>query len=160
MNRQRWFASSLLATGVVVLLAAILIGEHMGDRVMMQTTEAQNSQNGGLAPAPLVTPVAVPTTAPYGPDWKVTQAMAAAPDPHFPDPRVPPVPIPTLKPSPSPSPTPKWTPNPNIPIWDQTPPPAAGTGSPPASATPSASPSPVPAPTLETTVPLPGSTPF
>ncbi|HUN28521.1 MAG TPA: hypothetical protein VMV65_01830 [Alphaproteobacteria bacterium] len=105
----------ILAAGVIVLLAAILLGEHMGDRVM---TEAADS--GNLTQTPLVTPVPQPTDGPYGPDWKRSQTLAAAPDPHFPDPRVPPKPLPTPERSATPSPTPAWTPNPKLPIWDQT----------------------------------------
>jgi hypothetical protein len=119
MNPQNRFATAVLAAGVVVLLVAILVGEHMGDRVMTEAAE-----NGNLNTTPLITPVPDATSAPYGPDWKNTQTLAAAPDPHFPDPRIPPKPLPTVPPSPSPSPTPTWTPNPNIPIWDQTPPPS------------------------------------
>lgn len=105
----------ILAAGVIVLLAAILLGEHMGDRVM---TEA--ADNGNLSQTPLITPVPQPTAGPYGPDWKSSQTLAAAGDPHFPDPRIPPKPLPTAERPPTPSPTPTWTPNPKVPIWDQT----------------------------------------
>ncbi|HTZ55471.1 MAG TPA: hypothetical protein VMB20_10455 [Candidatus Acidoferrum sp.] len=115
MHPSNRFATVLLAAGVVVLLIAILLGEHMGDRVMTEAAES-----GSLNTTPIVTPVPEPTTGPYGPDWKNTQALAAAPDPHFPDPRVPPTPLPTPEAPPTPKPTPTWTPNPNIPIWDQT----------------------------------------
>ncbi len=98
-----------------MLLLAILLGEHMGDRVMIEAAE-----NGSLSTTPIVTPVPEATTGPFGPDWKNSQALAAAPDPHFPDPRVPPKPLPTPSQAPSPTPTPTWTPNPNVPIWDQT----------------------------------------
>jgi hypothetical protein len=120
MNPSNRFATLLLAAGVVVLLVAIVVGEHMGDRVMTEAAE-----NGNLNTTPIVTPVPEATTGAYGPDWKNTQTLAAAGDPHFPDPRVPPKPLPTPPPQPTPSPTPKWTPNPNIPIWDQTEPPSA-----------------------------------
>jgi hypothetical protein len=120
MNPSNRFATMLLAAGVVVLLVAIVLGEHMGDRVMTEAAE-----NGNLNATPIVTPVPESTTGAYGPDWKNTQTLAAAPDPHFPDPRVPPKALPTPPQPPTPSPTPKWTPNPNIPIWDQTEPPSA-----------------------------------
>jgi hypothetical protein len=115
MNPSNRFATTLLAAGVVVLLIAILLGEHMGDRVMTEAAE-----NGGLNATPIVTPVPRATTGPFGPDWKNSQALAAAPDPRFPDPRVPPKALPTPEASPTPKPTPSWTPNPNVPIWDQT----------------------------------------
>jgi hypothetical protein len=141
MNRSNRFATAILAAGVVVLLVAILIGEHMGDRVMTEAAE-----NGNVSTTPLITPVPEATNGPYGPDWKNTQTLAAAPDPHFPDPRVPPKPLPTVPQSPTPSPTPKWTPNPNIPIWDQTPPPSPN-ASPQSTGTSSAqSPAPSPSP--------------
>jgi hypothetical protein len=115
MNPSNRFATMLLAAGVVVLLVAIVLGEHMGDRVMTEAAE-----NGNLNTTPIVTPVPESTTGAYGPDWKNTQTLAAAPDPRFPDPRVPPKPLPTPEQPPTPKPTPTWTPNPNIPIWDQT----------------------------------------
>jgi hypothetical protein len=114
MNASKRYATMLLAAGVVVLLVAILLGEHMGDRVM---TEADNDN---LSQTPLITPVPQPTDGAYGLDWKRSQTLAAAGDPHFPDPRVPPKPLPTPSQPPSPSPTPSWTPNPKLPIWDQT----------------------------------------
>ena len=81
-------------------------------------TEAGESDN--LTQTPLITPVPQATDAPYGLDWKRSQTLAAAGDPHFPDPRIPPKPLPTPSQPPSPSPTPSWTRNPNVPIWDQT----------------------------------------
>jgi hypothetical protein len=118
MNQSNRFATTLLAAGVVVLLVAIVLGEHMGDRVMTEAAES-----GSLSTTPIVTPVPEATTGPYGPDWKNSQTLAAAPDPRFPDPRVPPKPLPTAEAPPTPKPTPTWTPNPNIPIWDQSRPP-------------------------------------
>jgi hypothetical protein len=102
-----------------VLLVAVAIGERMGDRVIGQATE-QTLQSVGpvtVSPSPNASPQ------PYGPDWKRSQALSAAGDPHFPDPRVPPQPLPTLPPTPKPRPTPipTPTPNPNIPIWRQKP---------------------------------------
>jgi len=146
LNPQNRFATIVLAAGVVVLLVAIILGEYMGDRVMTEAAE-----NGNVNTTPIVTPVPEATNVPYGPDWKREQALAAAPDPRFPDPRVPPKPLPTPEASPTPTPTPKWTPNPNVPIWDQTPPPSAG-ASPESttfseeSAGPSVTPQPTPSP--------------
>ncbi len=109
----------LLAVGAAVLLIAVAVGERMGDRVIGQATE-QTLQSVGpvtVSPSPNASPQA------YGPDWKRSQALSAAGDPHFPDPRVPPQPLPTLPPTPKPRPTPipTPTPNPNIPIWRQKP---------------------------------------
>lgn len=136
MNSSKRFISLVLAAGVVVLIVAIALGERMGDRVLVDAVDS-----GSNAQTPLVTPLPESTaTGAYGPDWKVTQALAAAPDPHFPDPRVPPKPLPTAAtPSPSPKPTSTWTPNPNVPVWDQNTPPA---GSPSPAASPSATPDP------------------
>jgi hypothetical protein len=109
----------VLAVGAAVLLVAVAIGERMGDRVIGQATE-QTLQSVGpvsVSPSPNGSPL------PYGPDWKRSQALSAAGDPRFPDPRVPPQPLPTPLPTPKPRPTPvpTPTPNPNIPIWRQKP---------------------------------------
>ncbi|HTV91081.1 MAG TPA: hypothetical protein VMG98_00025 [Verrucomicrobiae bacterium] len=143
------FVTMVLGAGVVVLLAAILLGEHMGDRVMVEAADS-----GNLTQTPLITPVPQPTDRPYGPDWKNSQPLAAAGDPRFPDPRIPPKPLPTPERTPSPSPTPTWTPNPNVPIWDQTrlpsPSPSATTfseESTDASGSPGPTPTPPPPPT-------------
>jgi hypothetical protein len=114
------FVTLVLGLGVAVLLAAILLGEHMGDRVLTEAAES-----GSASAPPMVTPVPQSTDGPYSPDWKNTQVLAAATDPNFPDPRVPPKPLPTAATAtPNPSPTAQWTANPNLPIWDQTRPPS------------------------------------
>lgn len=112
------FATILLAVGAAVLLIAVAIGERMGDRVIGQATE-QTLQS--VSPISVTSPNASPQA--YGPDWKRSEALSAAGDPRFPDPRVPPQPLPTLAPTPKPRPTPvpTPTPNPNIPIWRQKP---------------------------------------
>ena len=132
MDPSKRFVTIVLAIGVVILLAAIAIGQRMGTRVLVQATNS-----GNLDTTVVVTPLPAQTPVNYGPDWKREQTITAAGDPDFPDPRVPPKPLPTLEPTPTPGPkaTPKWTPNPNIPIWDQTPP-ASGSPSPSASAPP------------------------
>lgn len=116
------FATFVLGIGTLVLLAAIGVGQRMGDRVLGQATEHS------LPPLSSVLPTADPnaTSGPYGPDWKRSETLSAAPDPRFPDPRVPPRPLPTPLPRPTAAPvaaTP--TPNPNIPIWRQVPLPTA-----------------------------------
>ncbi len=125
-----------------MLLIAVAIGEKMGSRVMSQATE-QNLQSV----APVVSAAPGSSAPPYGPDWKRSQALSAAGDPRFPDPRVPPQPLPTLEPTPKPRPTPvpTETPNPNIPIWRQRPFATMVPSSPPSepsSAVPSGEPSP------------------
>lgn len=157
MDPSKRFLTIVLAAGVVILLVAIFVGERMGGRVFVQ---AQRS--GDVETQPVVTPLPQATPADgYGPDWKRTQTLAAAVDPGFPDPRVPPVAPPTPLPAPreTPTPRPAWTPNPKIPIWDQTPPPRA-TASPASEASgqptgePSVSPSPIPG-TKSTSTPQP-----
>jgi|HubBroStandDraft_4_1064222.scaffolds.fasta_scaffold00008_99 hypothetical protein len=109
----------LLAAGAAVLLIAVAIGENMGDRVIGQATEQSLQSVGTVSVSPSPNGAAHA----YGPDWKRSQALSAAADPRFPDPRVPPQPLPTLAPTPKPRPTPvpTPTPNPNIPIWRQKP---------------------------------------
>jgi hypothetical protein len=124
MTAPTRFATIVLAAGAAVLLLAVAIGERMGSRVIGQATEQtlQSVSPQAVTPAPDATPQ------PYGPDWKRSQALSAAGDPRFPDPRVPPQPLPTPLPTATPRPaaaqpvapaTP--TPNPNIPIWRQKP---------------------------------------
>jgi len=141
MQPSTRFATIVLAVGALVLLAAVAVGEHMGDRVIGQATE-QTLQSVGpisVSPSPNASPQA------YGPDWKRSTALSAAGDPRFPDPRVPPQPIPTPLPTPKPrpaTPTPVPTPtlNPNLPIWRQKPFPTLAPSAVPsaASSTPSA----------------------
>jgi hypothetical protein len=113
------FPTILLAAGAAVLLVAVAIGERMGNRVIGQATE--QTLQSVIPQAVTTAPGAAPQ--PYGPDWKRSQALSAAGDPRFPDPRVPPQPLPTPLPTPKATPTPiaTPTPNPNIPIWRQRP---------------------------------------
>jgi hypothetical protein len=136
----------VLAAGAAVLLVAVAVGERMGNRVIGQAGDQslQSVLPQAVTPAPNASPQA------YGPDWKRSQALSAAGDPHFPDPRVPPQPLPTLAPTPKPKPTPipTATPNPNIPIWRQSPLPTSAPSESPAaeeSGLPS-SPTPEPSP--------------
>ena len=116
------FITIVLLLGIAVLITAISFGAHEGDKVIGQVTEKRLDS---IAPI-TVTPAPVEkNTSPYGPNWKRTDVMSAAPDPAFPDPRVPPVPPPTPLPRPKfkPAPivvvpaTPTPTPNMNLPIW-------------------------------------------
>lgn len=141
LDPTKRFLTVILALGILALIAGIALGERAGDRVIGQVTEKRLE---GIAPV-TVTPEPEQSTAPYGPDWKRTDVLSAAPDPDFPDPRVPPEPLPT------PTPTPKWTPTPiptlnplatptpnlNLPIWRRNAP------------LPTPTPSAVPGPSLE-----------
>lgn len=114
------FATLVLAAGAVVLLAAIGIGQRMGDRVLGQATE-----HALPSIAAVVTPEPYASSGPYGPDWKRSEALSAASDPRFPDPRIPPQPLPTPNPTPKPHVVATPTINPNLPIWRQKPLPTA-----------------------------------
>jgi hypothetical protein len=111
----------VLAAGAAILLLAVVAGQRMGDQVIQQ---AGQDTLQSVIPTPLASG-ADASAPPYGPDWKSSQALTAAGDPHFPDPRVPPQPLPTPLPAvvtrATPTPTPTATPNPNIPIWRQQP---------------------------------------
>ncbi|MBV9719687.1 MAG: hypothetical protein JOZ77_10225 [Candidatus Eremiobacteraeota bacterium] len=142
------FPSLVLLVGAGVLLLAVAVGERMGNRVIGQATEQtlQSVIPSAITPPPNAAPK------PYGPDWKRSQALSAAGDPRFPDPRVPPQPLPTPLPSPTarPTPVPTPTPNPNLPVWRQRP---------FATFTPSAAPSESPTLVPPTAEPAPEETP-
>ena len=111
----------------------------MGDRVMRHATEEGQTGVGSsltFTPNPQAS-----ESGPYGPNWKRTQALAAAADPGFPDPRVPPMPLPTPIPTPKPTPTPPPTPEPTLaplPTFTPEPSPSVATsGSPGPTAAPS-----------------------
>jgi hypothetical protein len=103
--------SLILIGAAALLLISIWIGKSMGDRVIRKATE--EGQTGvATAVAVAASPGASGDATPFGPNWKRTQVLAAAPDPGFPDPRVPPEPLPTVPPTPKPTPRPKDTPTP------------------------------------------------
>jgi hypothetical protein len=150
MDPSKRFATNLMAQGLVDLVSAIAIGERAGDRAIGQVTEKRLESIAPITVAPAAPDA---TVAPYGPDWKRTDVMAAAPDPGFPDPRVPPAALPTPSPvprftpppcvAPTSAPTPKPTPNLSLPIWRRNEPLPTTTPSPtPAPATPTGSPQP------------------
>ena len=155
VDPSKRFITIVLGLGILVLVAGIALGEHAGDRVIGQVTEKRLKS---IAPVTVTPAPLKKSVSPYGPDWKRTDVMAAASDPGFPDPRVPPVapPTPTPRPKvtpppPTPAPTASPTPNLNLPIWRRNAPlPTAtpqATGSPatePPSASPPASASPQP----------------
>lgn len=150
------FITVILALGILVLVAGIALGERAGDRVIGQVTEKRLQS---IAPVTVTPAPAKKSTSPYGPDWKRTDVMAAASDPDFPDPRVPPAALPTATPRPkftppppTEAPTPTPTPNMNLPIWRRNAPlPTAtpestGSPGPEASGSPSSPPSASPQP--------------
>lgn len=140
LDPTKRFLTAILALGIIALIVGIALGERAGDRVIGQVTEKRLDSIAPVTvtPAPLQT-----SSAPYGPNWKRTDVMAAAPDPMFPDPRVPPKPLPTPTPTPKYTPTPPPapalatpTPNLNVPIWRRNAP------------LPTPTPTPVPGPSL------------
>jgi hypothetical protein len=142
LDPTKRFLTVILALGIIALIAGIALGERAGDRVIGQVTEKRLDS---IAPI-TVTPAPVQrNSTPYGPDWKRTDVMAAAPDPGFPDPRVPPKALPTATPAPkyhkTPAPLaePQATPTPNLnlPIWRRMAP------------LPTPTPTPVPGPSLQ-----------
>ncbi|HKU66919.1 MAG TPA: hypothetical protein VJP85_03990 [Candidatus Baltobacteraceae bacterium] len=154
LDPAKRFITIALALGILVLVVGIALGERAGDRVIGQVTEKRLES---IAPV-TVTPAPKKSTAnAYGPNWKHTDVMAAAPDPQFPDPRVPPAALPTptprpknTPPPPTQAPTPTPTPNMNLPIWRRAAPmptaTPAETGSPGVSPSGSVSPEPSPSP--------------
>jgi hypothetical protein len=108
--RSRRPRTSLIFVGMgIVLLAAILIGQQIGDHTLFSATERR------LALPDTITPVPDATMSDAGllsENWKKAQVVSVATDPAFPDPRVTPPPTPTPRPTPSPKPTPRPTPTP------------------------------------------------
>lgn len=99
--------STLLIAGAVVLVVSILIGEKLGDGVLLQTERRVPIAGAG------VTPVPEPQSSDNGElrNWKRLQVISVATDPAFPDPRItrppaPPAPSPTRRPTPIPELTP------------------------------------------------------
>ncbi len=120
MKSSMRFPTILLATGAAVLLIAVAVGRAHGrprHRSGHGAARCQSVNPQAVTPAPAASPQ------PYGPDWKRSQALSAAGDPHFPDPRVPPQPLPTRlrRRSRVQRRCRRPTPNPNIPIWRQSP---------------------------------------
>lgn len=158
LDPTKRFITAALAIGIIVLVVGIALGERAGDRVIGQVTEKRIES---IAPVTVTPAPRKKTVSAYGPNWKRTDVMAAAEDPGFPDPRVPPAALPTATPRPkttppppTAAPTPTPTPNMNLPIWRRAAPMPTATpaetgspgvepsGSPEPSAPPSASPQP------------------
>ena len=94
----------LLVAGAVVLLVSILIGQKLGDRVLLQTERRIPIAGGAITPVPQAEPSANAALR----NWKRLQVVSVATDPAFPDPRVTRPPTPTPAPAvatPQPRPT-------------------------------------------------------
>jgi hypothetical protein len=100
--------SVLLVAGAVVLLLSILVGQKLGDRVLLQTERRTQVGAAGITPVPEADPSAAGELR----NWKRLQVVSVATDPGFPDPRVtrpPTPPPPPVTPTPRPTPTPRVT---------------------------------------------------
>ena len=103
----------LLVAGAVVLVISILIGQKIGDRVLIQTARRAQVVGSGVTPVPDAADASG-----HGElkNWKRLQVVSVATDPAFPDPRVtrPPTPPPPVYTPPpyTPPPVPKRTPAP------------------------------------------------
>jgi hypothetical protein len=112
--------SALLVGGAIVLLISILIGQKLGDRVLLQTERRVLIGGSGVTP--------IPGAQASGRDelknWKRLQVISVATDPAFPDPRVtrpptpPPVPYtpPPHRTTPKPAPANSLYTSPPLPI--------------------------------------------
>lgn len=103
MPTRRPTTSVLLITGAAVLVVSILVGQKLGDRVLLQT-ERRAPVLGAQ-----ITAVPVPQESDPGPlrNWRRDQVISVATDPGFPDPRVTRPPTPTPAPAPKPTDTPR-----------------------------------------------------
>ena len=97
MPSRRPGFSALLVAGAIVLVVSILIGQKVGDRVLLQTAQRVPVVGSGVTPIPAVDP----SDRVFLKDWKRLQVVAVATDPGFPDPRV------TRTPTPKPPATPE-----------------------------------------------------
>jgi hypothetical protein len=105
VSRRPGFSITLIL-GAVVLLVSILLGQKLGDRVLLQTERRVPIAGANLTPVPETNP----TQAPLLKNWRRQQVVSVATDPAFPDPRVtrPPTPRPpTARPTPQPTPSPQ-----------------------------------------------------
>ena len=114
---RRLGLSVLLVAGAVVLLVSIVIGQRLGDRVLLQTERRVPIAGSGVTPVP----VADASTHPELKNWKRLQVVSVATDPAFPDPRVTHPPTPTPKPTSRPTPIPEATYNPSRGVYTSPP---------------------------------------
>jgi len=157
MDPQKRRLSVILLAGAALLIVAIFVGKAMGDRVMTHVTEQGQT---GVGSALLLSPAPAPSdVSPYGPNWKRTQVLAAATDPGFPDPRVPPAALPSAAPTPKATPRPKATAkptpvaNPTFTVAPAPMPSPSPSGSPSPGASPAVTPSPQGSPAVGPPVP-------
>lgn len=102
-SRRPRTALTLVAMGVV-LLAAVAIGQQIGEHTIFGATQRRVE-----IPDQAITPVPGDTSGPdeaISRNWKRLQVVSVATDPAFPDPRVTPPPPPPPTPSPKPAKTP------------------------------------------------------
>ena len=102
-SRHPRTAMALVGMGII-LLAAIVVGQEIGEHTIFGATERRvEIPEQPITPVPADTPG---TDEAISRNWKRLQVVSVATDPAFPDPRVTPPPTPTPKPTPSPKPTP------------------------------------------------------
>ena len=84
----------LLVAGAVVLLISIVVGQKLGDKILLQTPRRPVLVGSGITPVP----EADPSDRGELKNWKRLQVVSVATDPAFPDPRVtrPPAPPPPV----------------------------------------------------------------
>jgi len=106
--RSRRPRTAMMLVGMgTVLLAAVAVGQQIGEHTIFGATEHRVE-----IPEQTVTPVPADTPGSdeaISRNWKRLQIVSVATDPAFPDPRVTPPPTPTPKPSPTPKPKPTRT---------------------------------------------------
>ena len=110
--RSRRPRTALIFVGMgILLLAAIAIGQQIGDHALFTATQRRlEFPDDTITPVPDAT--ASGDTELLSKNWKRLQVVSVATDPAFPDPRVTPPPTPTPRPTPVPTPTPRPTPSP------------------------------------------------
>jgi hypothetical protein len=115
MRSRRPRTAVVLVAMACVLLAAIAVGQRLGENTLFSATQRRlDVPDVTITPVPDATPSDEPS---LSKDWKRLQVVSVATDPAFPDPRVTPPPTPTPRPPP-PTPRPTPTPSPSPPPAD------------------------------------------
>lgn len=110
-NRRPRTALTLVGMGIV-LLAAVAVGQQIGEHTIFGATERRVA-----IPEAVITPVPEDTGGTdeaISRNWKRLQVVSVATDPAFPDPRVTPRPTPSPRPTPTSTPTPAPSTNPAV----------------------------------------------